>query len=187
MIILLAILLNFPLLCGCNKAPDYTKAEIPTECRFEYSVNETVFSGRMKISSEEPEGDRKNEKTSNSETSEKNAEFTFDSPESLNGVIIKILGGESQLTLINQTFTANCDRLPYGFVPARLCDLFFADISSLTPKNDSDQSLIYSVFSGDKAAELVFKKETGVLCEVHLENTVVKITDNLITETDKTE
>ena len=77
--------------------------------------------------------------------------------------------------------------MPYGFVPARLCDLFFTDISSLTPKTDDGQNLIYSVFSDKKDAELVFEKETGVLCEVRLENTVVKITDSFVNKTDITE
>ena len=44
-----------------------------------------------------------------------------------------------------------------------------------------------SVFSGDKDAELVFEKETGLLCEVRLENTVVKITDSFVNGTDITE
>lgn len=183
-IILLTALLNFPFLCGCNKSPVYTKAEFPAKCRFEYSVNGIIFSGTMKTRANKP---TKTNGITESKTAEKNAEFTFDSPDSLNGVIIKIRDGESQLTLINQIFTENCNKLPYGFVPARLCDLFFTDISSLTPKTDDGQNLIYSVFSGDKDAELVFEKETGLLCEVRLENTVVKITDSFVNGTDITE
>lgn len=183
-IILLTALLNFPFLCGCNKSPVYTKAEFPAKCRFEYSVNGIVFSGTMKTLANIP---TKTNEITESKTAEKNAEFTFDSPDSLNGVIIKIRDGESQLTLINQIFTENCNKLPYGFVPARLCDLFFTDISSLTPKTDDGQNLIYSVFSDKKDAELVFEKETGVLCEIRLENTVVKITDSFVNKTDITE